>query len=146
MAGEDVLRRALAMQSGRILRFYLDELKALGGELSLDGRLVEVSEELRSLAERSADEAAYRRSEPYRRAITGISARLAATAASLHPSQSIEPDGQVEPYASPQSLLADLDILHGSLVANGSATIARGRLRRLRRAGQLARAGLAVPR
>jgi len=131
---ESVLRRALAMQSGRILRFYLDELKALGGELSLDGRLVEVSEELRSLAERSADEAAYRRSEPYRRAITGISARLAATAASLHPSQSIEPDGQVEPYASPQSLLADLDILHGSLVANGSATIARGRLRRLRRA------------
>jgi phosphoenolpyruvate carboxylase len=131
---ESVLRRALAMQSGRILRFYLDELKALGGELSLDGRLVEVSEELRSLAERSADEAAYRRSEPYRRAITGISARLAATAASLHPSQSIEPDGQVEPYASPQALLADLDILHGSLVANGSAAIARGRLRRLRRA------------
>jgi phosphoenolpyruvate carboxylase len=131
---ESVLRRALAMQSGRILRFYLDELKALGGELSLDGRLVEVSEELRSLAERSADEAAYRRSEPYRRAITGISARLAATAASLHSAQGTGPDGQAQPYTTPEALLADLDILHGSLAANGSAAIARGRLRRLRRA------------
>ena len=40
----DVTRQALAMQSQRALRFYLDELHLLGGELSLDGRIVGVSE------------------------------------------------------------------------------------------------------
>jgi phosphoenolpyruvate carboxylase len=77
---DEVLRRALAMQSGRLLRFYLDELDHLGGELSLDSRLVGVSEQLQELADRSSGAAAYQRYEPYRRAITGMCAQLAATA------------------------------------------------------------------
>ena len=56
---EEVLRQALRLQSNRALKFYLDELHLLGAELSLDGRLVGVSDELcgaggalaRSLAE-----------------------------------------------------------------------------------------------
>ena len=40
---EEVLRAALRAQSGRALRYYLDELHMLGGELSLDSRLVVVS-------------------------------------------------------------------------------------------------------
>ena len=36
----EVSREALALQSQRALRFYLDELHLLGGELSLDGRIV----------------------------------------------------------------------------------------------------------
>jgi len=36
----EVLRQALGMQSERALKFYLDEVHLLGGELSLDARLV----------------------------------------------------------------------------------------------------------
>src|SRR4029450_9668454 len=42
---QKVLRQALRLQSKRALKFYLDELHLLGGELSLDGRLVGVSDE-----------------------------------------------------------------------------------------------------
>jgi phosphoenolpyruvate carboxylase len=79
----DVLRQALTMQSARALRFYLEELHRLGGELSIDGRMVGVSEALRRLAEQSPDRSAERQDEPYRRVLTGIYARLAATARTL---------------------------------------------------------------
>ncbi len=49
----EVLRQALGMQSERALKFYLDEVHLLGGELSLDARLVTVSDQLKDLAERS---------------------------------------------------------------------------------------------
>ena len=45
----EVLRQAMLLQSDRALGFYLDELHLLGGELSLDGRLVGVSDELAAL-------------------------------------------------------------------------------------------------
>ena len=76
----EVLRQALGMQSERALKFYLDEVHLLGGELSLDARLVTVSDQLKDLAERSPDRSPHRRNEPYRRAVSGIYARLAATA------------------------------------------------------------------
>jgi phosphoenolpyruvate carboxylase len=63
----DTLRAALRVQSGRALRHYLDELHQLGGELSLDSRLVGISNELEALAARSPDRSASRRTEPYRR-------------------------------------------------------------------------------
>src|SRR5712692_4197323 len=126
----DVLRRALDMQSTRALGFYLDELRLLGTELSLDSRLVAVSNALRDLAERSPDTSPFRADEPYRRAVCGIHARLAATAHRL----ADQPPGEVAPYETPEELGADLDIVHHSLEANGSRALARGRLRRLRRA------------
>ena len=43
------------MQSQRVLRFYLDELHLLGGELPLDGRIVRISDSLGALAEGSPD-------------------------------------------------------------------------------------------
>jgi phosphoenolpyruvate carboxylase len=76
----DVLRRALGMQSSRALAFYLDELRLLGTELSLDSRLVEVSDALCGLAERSPGLSPFRADEPYRRALSAIHARLGATA------------------------------------------------------------------
>src|SRR6266536_6236805 len=79
----EVLRQTLRVQSHRALSFYLDELHLLGGELSLDANLVRTSEELRQLAERSPDRSPHRQDEPYRRAISGIYARLAATAWAL---------------------------------------------------------------
>ena len=67
----EVLRQALGMQSERALKFYLDEVHLLGGELSLDARLVTVSDQLKDLAERSPDRSPHRRNEPYRLASLG---------------------------------------------------------------------------
>ncbi|HEX6979427.1 MAG TPA: phosphoenolpyruvate carboxylase [Alphaproteobacteria bacterium] len=131
----EVLRQALRMQSRRALNFYLEELHLLGGELSLDARLVGISDELAALAGRSPDPSPRRNDEPYRRAITGMYARLAATAWTLDrfevPRHAV---GEAPPYANAAELRADLDILARSLAANGSTTLARGRLRNLRRA------------
>src|SRR5215207_3100048 len=94
---------ALRMQSGRALSFYLDELHLLGAELSLDARLVGVSDELRVLADRSPDRSPHREDEPYRRAISGIYARVAATAWTLDeveaPRHAV---GEAPPYANPE--------------------------------------------
>src|SRR5262249_14144657 len=79
----DVLRHALRAQSSRALEHYLAELQLLGGELSLDDRLVGVSDALEDFAARSPDRSTNRKNEPYRRAITGIYARLEATARAL---------------------------------------------------------------
>jgi phosphoenolpyruvate carboxylase len=133
----EVLRRALGMQSSRALGFHLEELRLLGAELSLDSRLVVVSDALRELADRSPDLSPFRADEPYRRAVAGIHARLAATARRLveaPPAGEQQQPGQVAPYETPEDLSADLDIVHYSLDANGSRALARGRLRRLRRA------------
>ena len=131
----DVLRQALRMHSKRALSFYLDEVHQLGGELSLDGRLVRVSEPLRELAERSPDPSPHRRDEPYRQAMSGIYARLAATATGLgHGEAARHAVGQGSPYPNAAELAADLNIVHRSLIAHGSGVPARGRLRNLRRA------------
>ena len=131
----DVLRQALRMHSKRALSFYLDEVHQLGGELSLDGRLVRVSEPLRELAGRSPDPSQHRRDEPCRRAMSGIYARLAATATSLgHGDAPRHAVGEAAAYPNAAELAADLDIVHRSLVADGSGSLARGRLRNLRRA------------
>ena len=131
----EVLHQALRMQSRRALSFYLDELHLLGGELSLDARLVGVSDELRELADRSPDRSPHREGEPYRRAISGIYARVAATAWTLDeveaPRHAV---GEAPPYPNPAELRADLTTIHRSLTSNGSAHLARGRLRMLRRA------------
>ncbi|MEK0085880.1 phosphoenolpyruvate carboxylase [Benzoatithermus flavus] len=134
----DVLRRAIRLQSTRALGFYLEELHELGGELSLNSRNVCVSEPLQALADRSPDRSERRRDEPYRRAISGVYARLAATAHALGlPEVQRHPVGDAPPYGSADELRAELDILDRSLKENGSAILARGRLRHLRRAVDL---------
>ncbi len=131
----DVLAQALQLQSKRALAHYLDELHRLGGELSLDGRIVSISDQAQELAKRSPDRSAHRQDEPYRRAITGLYARLAATAEALgHGEVPRHAVGQAPPYEAPDAFLSDLDVIHRSLVTNGSAALARGRLRALRRA------------
>ena len=131
----EVLRQALGMQSERALKFYLDEVHLLGGELSLDARLVTVSDQLKDLAERSPDRSPHRRTEPYRQAISGIYARLAATARAFEQAEaSRHAVGEAPPYTEAAEFVADLGILYRSLMTNGSATLARSRLRSLRRA------------
>ncbi|KAA0573049.1 phosphoenolpyruvate carboxylase [Azospirillum sp. Sh1] len=133
-----VLRQAMRMQSTRALQFYLDELHTLGSELSLSTRVIDVSEPLRQLAERSPDPSPHRKMEPYRRAISGLYARVAATLRTLDgleaPRHAV---GEAPPYLSPAEFGADLDIIDRSLTVNGSAALAKGRLRHLRRAVDL---------
>jgi phosphoenolpyruvate carboxylase len=130
----DVLRGTLKLQSSRILQFYLEELHALGAELSIAAHLADISEELRVLAECSPDTSPHRRGEPYRLAVSGIFARLAATAQRLDVEISRKPVGAAAPYASVDELKGDLDVLDRSLISNNARVIARGRLRLLRRA------------
>src|SRR3981081_2909120 len=130
----EVMRGTLRLQSSRVLRFYLEELHALGAELSLAAHLADVSDELRALAERSPDTSPHRSGEPYRLAVSGIYARLTATALKLDVGITRRPVGEAAPYANIGEYKADLDILDRSLIANNSGVIARGRLRLLRRA------------
>src|SRR6202020_166073 len=75
----DSLRLALGRASQALLTDYLEQLNAIGAELSLSSELAAVSDPLAALAEASGDLNAARADEPYRRAITGMYARLAAT-------------------------------------------------------------------
>src|SRR5712672_1714176 len=130
----EVMRGTLKLQSSRVLRFYLEELHLLGAELSLAAHLADVSKDLRALAERSPDKSPHRSGEPYRLAVSGIFARLTATAARLEVETTRAAVGEAAPYANAAEFKTDLDILYRSLISNNSGVIARGRLRLLRRA------------
>ena len=130
----EVMRGTLRLQSSRVMNFYLEELHLLGAELSLAAHLADVSAELRELAQRSPDPSPHRSGEPYRLAVSGIYARLTATARRLDVEITRPPVGEAAPYASVSEFKADLDVLDRSLIANNSGVIARGRLRLLRRA------------
>jgi phosphoenolpyruvate carboxylase len=131
----EVLRAALERQAQQAFAHYLEQVHLLGGELSLAARLVPVTPELDALAERANDLSPFRQDEPYRRALIGVYARLAATAGEVCgyvPPR--EPHAAGEPYASDAELRADLDIVDRSLAAHGSAALAARRLRPLARA------------
>ena len=131
----EVLGEAIRLQSARALSHYLEELHELGGELSLSAQLVGVTAELDALADRASDKSTHRRDEPYRRAIGGMYARLAATERDLdHVDAPRRPLTSAPAYANAEELGADLETIAKSLEANGCAILARGRLRALRRA------------
>jgi phosphoenolpyruvate carboxylase len=130
----DVMRGTLRLQSSRVLQFYLEELHALGAELSISAHLADVSGELRALAERSPDTSPHRSGEPYRLAVSGMYARLSVTAKKLDVEVVRRPVGEGAPYENAGEFQADLDVLDRSLISNNARVIARGRLRLLRRA------------
>ena len=134
----EILREALRLQSSAALNHYLEEVHELGGELPLSELLVTVTPELRALAEHSTDHSPQRADEPYRRALSGIYARLAATARALDQFEPVRHEiGSAAPYETPDALRADLKVLNNSLKLNGSARLAGGRLRRLLRGVQV---------
>ncbi|HEY0353879.1 MAG TPA: phosphoenolpyruvate carboxylase, partial [Enterovirga sp.] len=131
----EVLQQTVRLHAGTALRHYLAEVHQLGAELSLSSTVVSISNELRALADASPDHSPHRELEPYRRAISGIYARLAATARHLAGSvAAIAPAAEAEPYRTAQEFRLDLNVIDASLRANGSGILAGGRLRRLRRA------------
>ncbi|UCV02247.1 phosphoenolpyruvate carboxylase [Dechloromonas denitrificans] len=134
----EILREALRLQSSAALNHYLEEIHELGGELPLSNLLVKVTPELLALAAHSTDHSPQRADEPYRRALSGIYARLAATARALDHFEPIRHEiGQATAYDSPDALRADLKVLANSLKLNGSGKLAGGRLRRLLRGIQV---------
>jgi phosphoenolpyruvate carboxylase len=87
------------------------------------------------LAEASGDDSPFRADEPYRRALYGVHARLAATAQRVLgsvPGQAAH--AVLEPYATPGELLADLATIDASLRTHGAGALADDRLARLREA------------
>ncbi len=133
--GADTLALALRRQSEVALRHYLTEVHLLGGELSLSAHLVDVSPEMTVLAESSPDTSAHRADEPYRRALTGIYARLAATLHTLSGGQAerhaVAPQN---PYATAQEFLAELRTIASSLKAQHGEALGAQRLHPLIRA------------
>ncbi|MBC7215282.1 MAG: phosphoenolpyruvate carboxylase [Burkholderiaceae bacterium] len=134
----DTLQHALRRQADMALRHYLREVHFLGAELSMSARLVRTTPEMAALAARSPDTSAHRQDEPYRRALTGIYARLAATLKELTGGEAarhaVAPQN---PYASAEELLADLRVMEASLRAHHGADLARERLHPLMRAVQV---------
>ncbi len=135
----DMMRYAVQQHSELAFEHYLNETHILGTRLSLTDRLVDVSEELRTLSNASPDKAISRTDEPYRRALILIYSRLSATAKLLgHEISHLPPvDKKAEPYANPEQFIHDLDVLIESLLKHGAVYLARGRLANLRRAAEI---------
>jgi phosphoenolpyruvate carboxylase len=114
----DSLRLTLGRSSQALLADYLVQLHALGAELSISSELAAVSDGLKALVERGGDLNAARADEPYRRAITGIYARLDATYRKLTGHAPARPAVvKGEAYPDAQSFRADLQVLAESLQA-----------------------------
>jgi phosphoenolpyruvate carboxylase len=131
----DTLEYALRRQSEVALRHYLTEVHYLGGELSLSAMLVDFTPEMRALAERSPDINEHRLDEPYRRALTGVYARLAASLKDLTgrdaARHAVAPQNA---YLQAEDFLADLRIIEASLRANHGGALVAQRLHPLIRA------------
>lgn len=129
------LEQALLRQATHLFRHYLDEIKALGTELSMSNTLVEASPALMELATESRDTSLHRMDEPYRRACIHIYARLAATAhAILGRPLATRPTYDAPPYPGPEAFEADLAVIGASLDAHHGAAIASLRLGGLQQA------------
>lgn len=132
------LQRALSRQSETALRFYLTEMHELGAELSVSATLTSVSPELRALAERSPDRNAHREDEPYRRALIGMYARLAATLHELTGTEALRHAvAPQDPYREASELLADLQVIEASLRTHHAHALVQPRLAPLMRAVQV---------
>ncbi len=133
--GADTLALALRRQAEVVLRHYLTEVHRLGRELSLSAKLVAVAPALQQLAARSPDTSEHRQDEPYRRALTGIYARLAATLKDLTGGEAarhaVAPQ---DAYASAAEFAADLQVIDASLQSHRAGVLAGERLQPLMRA------------
>ena len=129
------LEYALRRQSEVALRHYLTEVHLLGGELSISTMLCDCSPEMQALAARSPDQNPHREDEPYRRALIGTYARLAATLHALTGTDAarhaVPPQN---PYLRAEELVADLRTIETSLITNHGEALTSQRLHPLIRA------------
>ncbi len=132
------LELALRRQSETVLRHHLREVHFLGAELSTSLMLVGVTPEMAALAALSPDASEHRKDEPYRRALIGIYARLAATLQELTGTQAARHAAAPQnAYVSSDAFLSDLRIIEASLQATNGAHLVGMRLSALMRAVQV---------
>ena len=132
----ETLKLATSRNAAAVLGHYADAVHALGAELSVSSGLAPVPQAVEVLAEASGDNAPSRRDEPYRRALSGIYARVCATYASIvgkAPPRASALKGA--PYATPADFRRDLLIIANGLSASGEGQLVGiGALGRLIRA------------
>ncbi|CDG82065.1 phosphoenolpyruvate carboxylase [Janthinobacterium agaricidamnosum] len=132
------MQHALARHATTILDFYLEEVHALGAELSISTLMIGVDPALQALADQSPDASPHRSDEPYRRALIGIYARLAATARFLGATNILRKEvGAAAPYQAAGEFSADLQVLVTSLQDNHGAALVKPRLATLKRAADI---------
>jgi len=129
------LEYALRRQSEVALRHYLTEVHFLGSELSISAMLTDCSPDMQALAESSPDHNEHRKDEPYRRALIGMYARLAASLQELTGTDAarhaVAPQN---PYRLAQEFIADLRTIENSLIAHHGQALTAQRLHPLIRA------------
>jgi phosphoenolpyruvate carboxylase len=132
----ETLTQATSRNAAAVLGHYIDAVHALGAELSVSAGLAPVPEAVQDLAEASGDNAPSRRDEPYRRALSGLYARLTATFATITGKAAPRPSAlKGAPYATPAEFRRDLVTLADGLAASGEGQLAGvGALGRLIRA------------
>jgi len=134
----ETMHRALSAQAQVMFEHYAREVHALGAELPLSATLARIDPALEQLAERSPDRSPHRADEPYRRALTGIYARLLATAQTLGLDLRARPAlGSAPAYACAEEFGTDLRLIAESLGRRGAADLGRPRLAPLARAADV---------
>ena len=131
----DTFLYASRQQSTMVLSWYLEEVHAMGAELSMSTLLVDASEELLAMAAASPDTSEHRSDEPYRRALTGVYARLAATCRAVTGRDATRhPVGEAPPYVDAAAFAADIRVIMASLERHHAAALAHTRVAALARA------------
>lgn len=129
------LEYAVSRQAEMVLRHYLTEVHFLGRELSVSALLLKFPKKMQALAASSPDTNEHRQDEPYRRALTGMYSRLAASLKMLTgldaARHAIPPQN---PYISVHEFLSDLKTIEAALISQGAKALADRRLHGLIRA------------
>jgi phosphoenolpyruvate carboxylase len=121
------LQLALGRGAETVLNDYLARLHLLDKELSISSEMAKPTAELQALADRSGDDYEARSDEPYRRALSGMYARLAATYQKLVGRPPPRLGRRVaEPYLRPEELRADLVTLAHALSEPAAKLLASG--------------------
>jgi phosphoenolpyruvate carboxylase len=130
----DTMRAAVKAHAATVFDHYAGAVHALGAELSMSKLLTPVSEALNALAQASPDPSRQRADEPYRRALTGVYARLLATAQRLglvlHARTAV---AAAPAYDTAEELRGELATVAASLKQHRSERIARLRVEPLLR-------------
>jgi phosphoenolpyruvate carboxylase len=136
----ETLELAISRQATVIFEHYLEEIHQLGAELAVSYLLAGSSDALKALADASPDRSPHRVDEPYRRALIGVYARMAATARERLGEGVVamrQASRDAKPYADADEFVRDLDVLIESLAQHHGESLATPRLSPLVRAAEV---------
>lgn len=126
------LSKAIKMAALVVFENYIKKLRKLYRDLSLSDELVNVSDKVRKIAEKSLQTSIHRQKEPYRRAIKYIEDRVIATVYNLGLDTTTMPENTaLDPYNNKDELVEDLQDIKDSLIEYSEDIICKGTLDRL---------------